>query len=341
MASVLADLALEVESALALGLRVARAFDEGTGPSRGSAVALAKFLNNKRCPQAVYEAMECLGGMGYVEEGPMPLLYREAPLNSIWEGSGNVICLDVLRTLAGTEAARERLTPSWRRRAAARPRYDRGMDELMRTWPDLPPEAEARWFVERLATLLAASVLLRDGRRAGRPRPMSRRGWRARAAGSPGAWPRRLDRRGADRAGDAVLRAGPVLALRWPRPDARGSACRRSPSGIGNEGMAELVEDRVWIDTGPERGAAGSLRAFLSDGTLVMTSCVETYRLAPWRWVEGATLVWEEDGAVLRAEVALVGRGRDGDGDRPRRRERLTQRFTAAEAPVVCPDLPR
>ena len=67
-------------------------------------MALAKFLNNKRCPQAVYEAMECLGGSGYVEEGPMPLLYREAPLNSIWEGSGNVICLDVLRTLAARRA---------------------------------------------------------------------------------------------------------------------------------------------------------------------------------------------------------------------------------------------
>ena len=72
-----------------------------------------------------------------------------------------------------------------------------------------------------------------------------------------------------------------------------------------------------------------------------MTSCVETYRLAPWRWVEGGTLVWEEDGAVLRAEVVVAERGRDGAGGRARRRERLTQRYRAARAPEVCPDLPR
>ena len=70
--------------------------------------------------------------------------------------------------------------------------------------------------------------------------------------------------------------------------------------GSGNRGMAELVENRVWIDESPD-APRGSLRAFLSDGTLVMTSCAETYRLAPWRWVENGTLVWEEDGRVLRA----------------------------------------
>src|SRR6185295_18996215 len=75
MESVLADLALEVETAVALGMRVARAFDEGDRAFARVGVALAKFINNKRCPQAVYEAMECLGGVGYVEEGPMPLLY--------------------------------------------------------------------------------------------------------------------------------------------------------------------------------------------------------------------------------------------------------------------------
>ena len=104
--------------------------------------------------------------------------------------------------------------------------------------------------------------------------------------------------------------------------------------------MAELVENRVWIDESPD-APRGSLRAFLSDGTLVMTSCAETYRLAPWRWVEGGTLVWEEDGRVLRAEVAMVERDVMGMvvdlGDD----ERLSQRFRAAKAPVVCPDLPR
>jgi hypothetical protein len=108
----------------------------------------------------------------------------------------------------------------------------------------------------------------------------------------------------------------------------------------GNAGMAELVENRVWLDESP--GApAGSLRAFLSDGTLVMTSCVETYRLAPWRWVEGATLVWEEDGRVLRAEVAMVERDAMGMVVDLGGGEELAQRFRAAKAPVVCPDLPR
>jgi hypothetical protein len=121
------------------------------------------------------------------------------------------------------------------------------------------------------------------------------------------------------------------------------AGCGRLPEvavpGSGNRGTAELVEDRVWIDQGAD-AAPGSLRAFLSDGTLVMTSCVETYRLAPWRWVEGATLVWEEDGRVLRAEVVLVGRDELALaielGDEP-----VTRTFRAARSPVVCPDLPR
>ena len=109
--------------------------------------------------------------------------------------------------------------------------------------------------------------------------------------------------------------------------------------GSGNKGTAALVENRVWIDQDPE-AARGTLLAFMSDGTLVMTSCVETYRLAPWRWVEGATLVWEEDGRVLRAEVALVGRDElalaiDLGG------ETVTREYRAAKSPVVCPDLPR
>ncbi len=109
--------------------------------------------------------------------------------------------------------------------------------------------------------------------------------------------------------------------------------------GSGNKGMAELVEDRVWIDADPD-APLGTLRAFLSDGTLVMTSCVETWRLAPWRWVEGATLVWEEDGRNLRAEVAMAGRDEmalviDPGG------ESLSRSYRAARAPVVCPDLPK
>ena len=195
MASVLADLALEVESAVALGFRVAQAFDAGDRAFARIAVALAKFLNNKRCPQAIYEAMECLGGVGYVEEGPMPLLYREAPLNSIWEGSGNVICLDVLRTLARDTEARTRLDEELdavRGRAVV---YDGALDAFRRTWPEPPAETEARLYVERLATLLAAAALLRTG-----VEPVVEAYLATRIAGEggrvAGAWPGRLDRAG-------------------------------------------------------------------------------------------------------------------------------------------------
>jgi putative acyl-CoA dehydrogenase len=191
MAAVLADLALEVEGALAIGFRVARAFDEGDRGFGRIGVALAKFLNNKRCPQVVYEAMECLGGAGYVEEGPMPLYYREAPLNSIWEGSGNVICLDVLRTLARDAAARDQLTEELDAARGLDPAYDRGLDALR---PRLAAavEAEARWLVERLATLLAAAELLRRDTPAAAPYLATRvAGEGGRVAG---AWPAALDR---------------------------------------------------------------------------------------------------------------------------------------------------
>ncbi|GHF69971.1 acyl-CoA dehydrogenase family protein [Seohaeicola zhoushanensis] len=164
MRAVLADLALDVEGALALGLRVARAFDSTTEEDRAFArigVALAKFLNNKRCPQVTYEAMEVLGGMGYVEDTPMPMYYREAPLNGIWEGSGNVICLDILRTLAKEPLAVETLRAELAAARGADARYDAALRAHHERWPTLPPEAEARWFAERTALLLTASILIR------------------------------------------------------------------------------------------------------------------------------------------------------------------------------------
>ena len=164
MRAVLADLALDVEGALALGLRVARAFDGETPDDRAFArigVALAKFLSNKRCPLVTYEAMEALGGMGYVEDTPLPLLYREAPLNGIWEGSGNVICLDILRTLARDPLAAETLMAEIAAASGADRRFDAAMAEHRDRWPALPPEAEARWYAERTALLLTGSLLLR------------------------------------------------------------------------------------------------------------------------------------------------------------------------------------
>src|SRR5439155_22544502 len=113
--NVLADLCLESEATTAAALRLARAFDnseEGEAHQREElfkrlATGVVKYWTCKRAPVVAGEALECLGGNGYVEESGMPLLYRELPLNSIWEGSGNVQCLDVLRALARSPASPE------------------------------------------------------------------------------------------------------------------------------------------------------------------------------------------------------------------------------------------
>ena len=100
MVNVLADLALESEAATATALRLARAYDEGDTAFRRFGTAIAKYWVCKRATPHAVEALECLGGNGYVEESPLPRLLRDAPLNGIWEGSGNVIALDVLRALS-------------------------------------------------------------------------------------------------------------------------------------------------------------------------------------------------------------------------------------------------
>jgi putative acyl-CoA dehydrogenase len=144
---------------------VARAFDGSDAASRGFArigVALAKFLGNKLCPNVTYEAMEVLGGMGHIEDGPMPLFYREAPLNSIWEGSGNVICLDVLRTLARDAAAGAAVEDALAQVAGQDRRFDAALAAHREAWPGPPPEAEARAFCESLGVLLTAATLLQQ-----------------------------------------------------------------------------------------------------------------------------------------------------------------------------------
>ena len=136
MQNVVADLAVESEAATALAVRLAAAVDDLADPHEAAlrriALPLAKFWVCKRTPAMVAEALECLGGNGYVEESVMPLLYREAPLNSVWEGSGNVNALDVLRALAREPAAleawitevgaREGCGPAARPRGRRRPR---------------------------------------------------------------------------------------------------------------------------------------------------------------------------------------------------------------------------
>ncbi len=165
MRAVLADLALDWLGCLAATMRVARAFDGRSGEDRAFArlaVALVKYWNNKRAPGVCYEAMECLGGVGYVEESPMPMLYREAPLNSIWEGSGNVICLDVLRTLGRVPEAGEALAAELSARRGEDRRFDAALDAA-HAMLARPEEARARELVERLALLLQAAELMRTG----------------------------------------------------------------------------------------------------------------------------------------------------------------------------------
>lgn len=165
MRAVLADLSLDAEGALALAMRIATAFDQGDPLSRVG-VALAKYLSNKLAPGVIYEAMEALGGAGYTDDTPLPMLYREAPLNSIWEGSGNVICLDILRTLARDAASAEALEAELQAACGLNDDFDKGLARHRARWPGPPDEAEARWFVESLATLLMSSVLLTKGQSA-------------------------------------------------------------------------------------------------------------------------------------------------------------------------------
>jgi hypothetical protein len=148
-----------------LPFNVARAFDDTTEQGRAFArlgVALAKYLSNRLCPAVIAEAMECLGGTGYIEETGLPMLYREAPLNGLWEGSGNVICLDILSTLRAVPVAGEVLGDALGAVTGEYRRYDAALRAHMGRFPRLPDEGQARWYADSLATLLTASVLIRQ-----------------------------------------------------------------------------------------------------------------------------------------------------------------------------------
>ena len=142
MQNVLADLCVESEAATVTALRLARAYDEADAavPAR-IATAVAKFWICKRTPPLVAEALECLGGNGYVEESRLPRLYRESPLNSIWEGSGNVNALDVLRALGREPETAEALLDEVRLAAGADERLDAAIARLDRELAD--PEEQA------------------------------------------------------------------------------------------------------------------------------------------------------------------------------------------------------
>ncbi|WP_447954066.1 acyl-CoA dehydrogenase family protein [Sphingopyxis chilensis] len=156
MAMVLADLAMESEAATALGFRLAAAFDAGE-PLARLLTPVAKYWVCKRVPGFVAEAMECIGGNGYVETGPMPRYFRQSPLNAIWEGSGNVIALDLLRALRREPEAVEALRAFLAQAAGQEASYDQWIAGI-----DLEhcEEACARDLIERLALAAQAAVLL-------------------------------------------------------------------------------------------------------------------------------------------------------------------------------------
>jgi putative acyl-CoA dehydrogenase len=167
MANVLADLAIEAEAATATAMRLARAYDEARHDPRAErfkrlATAVAKYHVCKRVPAHAAEALECLGGNGYVEASGMPRLYREAPLGSIWEGSGNVMALDVLRALRSTPDALDAFLDEVDEAAGADARLDahtKSLREALHRPDDL--EHRARRVVEDLALALQASLLVR------------------------------------------------------------------------------------------------------------------------------------------------------------------------------------
>jgi putative acyl-CoA dehydrogenase len=167
MQNTLADLALESEAATALMLRLARAYDEAVEDEGQRAfarisTAVAKYWVCKRAPHMIYEAMECLGGNGYVEESILPRLYREAPVNAIWEGSGNVICLDVLRAAVREPESVSAFLAELRLARGADRRLDARIAEVESELTDLTDgEVRGRRLVGAMALAIQGALLVR------------------------------------------------------------------------------------------------------------------------------------------------------------------------------------
>jgi putative acyl-CoA dehydrogenase len=171
MQNVLADLAVESEAATISAMRLARAYDEAIGGEEAAANlkrianAVLKYWICKRAPMHAGESLECLGGNGYVEESGMPRLFRESPLNSIWEGSGNVQCLDVLRATIKSPASLEAFFAEVEEGVVSEPRLAAYAASLREEIPgDVGTiELRARHVVEKMALALQASLLVRYG----------------------------------------------------------------------------------------------------------------------------------------------------------------------------------
>ncbi|HYG05505.1 MAG TPA: acyl-CoA dehydrogenase family protein [Stenotrophomonas sp.] len=174
MGNVLADLAIESEAATVLCLRVARAVDQAeTDPAQAAfariATALGKYWLCRRAPAFVNEAQECLGGAGYVEESMLPRLYRQAPLNSIWEGSGNIQCLDVLRALAREPRAVQAVLAELEQVGDAPDGYTAAVERVRAELAQGGNEFSARSVAEHCVLALQAALLLRAGSPAAAP----------------------------------------------------------------------------------------------------------------------------------------------------------------------------
>ena len=165
MRGVLADLTLESEAAVTLAMRLAGAQDRAASDEHEAAfrrigVTLGKYWICKRQTTLVGEALECLGGNGFVEESGMPRLFRESPLNSIWEGSGNVNALDLMRVLSREPAAVEAYRVEVEAASGADHRLDSAWKALQDDLRD-PAEDRARWLAERMAVVLQGALLVR------------------------------------------------------------------------------------------------------------------------------------------------------------------------------------
>ncbi len=168
MQNVIADLAIETEAATALAVRLAAAVDRAGDPHEAAlrriALPLAKFWVCKRTPGMIAEALECLGGNGYVEESGLPLLYREAPLNSVWEGSGNVNALDVLRALSREPEVLDAWLTEVGLARGGDVRLDRAVEDTLALLGDSAGlEVSARRLAGRMAACLQGSLLVRFG----------------------------------------------------------------------------------------------------------------------------------------------------------------------------------
>ncbi len=167
MTAVLADLSVEVEAATLLALRIAQATDRMAHDEQERLIArvctpAAKFLNCSRAPAVVFEALQCHGGNGFIEENPMARLYREAPLNSVWEGTANMMCLDVRRSLVKEPRTREALAAEWQSLRGEDARFDAWAGHLLDSIPQaLDDEFQARSLSEAIARTVQAAELIR------------------------------------------------------------------------------------------------------------------------------------------------------------------------------------